>query len=107
MLLLEHISGKAQLLPPVFVGKHKPASCRFYVDPTFTPANVAATTLDTCFAANVVVPGPVYAQPLFLTLDKGGGLIILATEQAVVLAVDAATGEAGLVSVFDAKHWME
>ena len=76
-------------------GKIEQASCRFYVDAAFTPANIAAATLDTNFAANVVVPGPVYAQSLFLTVE-GRGLIILATEQAIVLAVDAATGEAGL-----------
>ena len=69
------------------------------MDAAFTPAKVAATTLDTSFAADVVVPGPVYAQPLFLTVEDGRGLIILATEQAVVLAVDAATGEARLIPV--------
>lgn len=62
-----------------------------YVDPTLTKASAAAFHRDPTFAA--AVPGAVYAQPLFFAGGPGGrDLVIAATEQDVVEALDAATG---------------
>lgn len=61
-----------------------------YVDPAFTPANVASVHPDTAFAPSY--SGPTYAQPLYL----GGAtrdLVYVATEQNDVHAFDADTGQ--------------
>jgi outer membrane protein assembly factor BamB len=63
-----------------------------YVDPLFTQAAAANTHRDTAFDA--VLPGQVYAQPLYVQNGPGGApAIIVATEENAVLAVDAATGK--------------
>ncbi len=62
-----------------------------YVAPQLTVASVATLHLDTTFIAPVA--GPTYAQPLYLAGGPGGKeVLVVATEQNVVYALDAATG---------------
>jgi len=63
-----------------------------YVDPTLTKASAASFHRDPTFAAGSL-SGAVYAQPLFFAGGPGGkDLVIAATEQDVVYALDAASG---------------
>jgi len=63
----------------------------FYVDPLFNATNINTIALDASF--NVSVPGPVYAQVLYLVNgSRGRDVIFVATEQNQVLALDARTG---------------
>jgi hypothetical protein len=60
-----------------------------YIDPTLTVASIANLKLDTSFVTSYV--GPVYAQPLYA--ERGDrDLVIVATEQAEVIAFDARDG---------------
>src|SRR5262249_52165042 len=62
-----------------------------YVDPLITRAAAAGTHRDKTFSASL--PGPTYAQPLYVTNGPGGRpALIVATEQNVVLAIDASDG---------------
>ncbi|MGH7212303.1 MAG: hypothetical protein ACREF1_12690, partial [Acetobacteraceae bacterium] len=62
-----------------------------YVVPGLTLQSAATLHRDPRFDGRV--PGAVYAQPLFWQLPGGGaGLVIVATEADVVMALDAATG---------------
>lgn len=52
----------------------------FYVDPLFNATNINTIALDASF--NVSVPGPVYAQVLYLVNgSRGRDVIFVATEQ--------------------------
>lgn len=62
-----------------------------YVDLLLTRAAAAVTSRDAAF--NAPLPGPTYAQPLFVHNGPGGqAAVIVATEQNFVLALDATTG---------------
>src|SRR5215468_10776826 len=62
-----------------------------YVDPLITRAAAAGTHRDKTFSASL--PGPTYAQPLYVTNGPGGRpALIVATEQNSVVALDAADG---------------
>ena len=62
-----------------------------YVDPLLTQKAAAAMHRDKSFAA--ALPGPVYAQPLYVSNGPGGkAALIVATEQNDVLAIDAVSG---------------
>src|ERR1700674_545983 len=61
-----------------------------YVDPLITQKSAATIHRDKTF--NASLPGPVYAQPLYARNGPGGKpAFILATEQDVILALDAIT----------------
>jgi outer membrane protein assembly factor BamB len=62
-----------------------------YVDPAFTRAAAAMIKKDTSFSA--MVNGQIYAQPLYFAGGPGGkDVLIVATEQNEVSALDATTG---------------
>jgi hypothetical protein len=62
-----------------------------YIDPAFTPANVAGLTRDTNF--NGSITGNVYAQPLYIEGGPQGRAIVIAvTEANNVYALDAVNG---------------
>lgn len=62
-----------------------------YVDPLFTQAAVTTTHRDLSFRATL--PGPIYAQPLFVNNGPGGrAVVIVVTEQNDVWALDAVDG---------------
>src|SRR6266481_2320022 len=62
-----------------------------YVDPLITQRTATTTHRDKTF--NAPLPGPVYAQPLYVRNGPGGKpAFIVATEQNVVLALDASSG---------------
>ena len=62
-----------------------------YVEPLITQAAAARIHRDTTFSASL--PGPTYAQPLYVTSGPGNRpALIVATEQNAVLAIDAADG---------------
>jgi hypothetical protein len=81
---------------PLFCGdvlQHHANATRdgLYVDPLITQKAAAAMHLDKAF--NAALPGPVYAQPLYVSNGPGGKpALIVATEKNVVLALDAASG---------------
>ncbi len=63
----------------------------WYVDPHLTPAAAATMHRDPTFHAPL--PGPTYAQPLYVTQGPGGrAAFIVATEQNRVVALDARDG---------------
>src|SRR5262249_39065415 len=62
-----------------------------YTDPLITPTTASMTHRDLSFTASV--PGPVYAQPLYVTNGPGSApAYIVATEQNIVVAIDATDG---------------
>ncbi len=62
-----------------------------YIDPAFTPANVAGLTRDTNFDGRIT--GNVYAQPLYIEGGPQGRAIVIAvTESNNVYALDAING---------------
>jgi len=62
-----------------------------YIDPLVTRASAATLHRDLSFSAPI--PGPTYAQPLYVTNGpRGRAALIVATEQNVVLALDAVDG---------------
>jgi hypothetical protein len=61
-----------------------------YVDPLFTKAAAANLHVDPNFSAPI--NGPIYAQPLFLDGNGARDILIVATEQNDVIALDASTG---------------
>ncbi len=62
-----------------------------YIDPAFTPANVAGLTRDTNF--NGSITGNVYAQPLYIEGGpRGRAVVIAVTESNNVYALDAVSG---------------
>lgn len=63
-----------------------------YVDPAFTRVAAAMIAREPTFAAPI--KGPTYAQPLYFDNPEGNDLIITATEQNEVSAIDATTGVA-------------
>ncbi|HEY3120466.1 MAG TPA: hypothetical protein VGL15_07575, partial [Vicinamibacteria bacterium] len=73
---------------------HKHASRDgLYVEPAFTKAAAAGLHRDLTF--NATIQGPTYAQPLYLEGGPGGrDVVIAATEQNRVYALDAGTGAA-------------
>jgi hypothetical protein len=59
-----------------------------YVDPLITQTSAASTHRDLAFSA--LLPGPTYAQPLYVNNGPNGTpALIVATEQNAVLALDA------------------
>jgi hypothetical protein len=62
-----------------------------YIDPSLTQDAALSTHRDWTF--NAPLPGPVYAQPLYVSDGpQGRRALIVATEQNVVLAIDARDG---------------
>ena len=62
-----------------------------YTDPAFTKTAIPGLHRDAGF--NAPIPGPAYAQPLFVSNGAGGRpTFIVATEQNTVLAIDASDG---------------
>src|SRR5215467_4606664 len=62
-----------------------------YTEPLITQAAAATTHLDATFYAPI--PGPTYAQPLYVSNGPmGRAALIVATEQNAVVALDAADG---------------
>jgi len=62
-----------------------------YVDPLFTQDAVANTHRD--FTFDAALPGPTYAQPLYVSNGPDGtAALIVVTEQNEVLALDASSG---------------
>src|SRR5215469_12198834 len=62
-----------------------------YVEPSITQTSATSTHRDPAF--NAPIPGPTYAQPLYVNNGPGGRpALIVATEQNAVLALDAADG---------------
>ena len=62
-----------------------------YVDPLFTRGAAAKLHRETDFSVDL--PGQVYAQPLYVENGPGGmPVVIVATEENVVLAIDASRG---------------
>src|SRR6202012_1914059 len=62
-----------------------------YIDPAFTPANVAALVRDSAF--NGSITGNVYAQPLYIEGGpRGRAVIIAVTESNNIYALDAISG---------------
>jgi hypothetical protein len=73
---------------------HKSASRDgVYIDGALTRNTAAGLHVDSSFA-NTAIMGPVYAQPLYLAAGSGGGsdLILVATAQNRLYALDAGTG---------------
>ena len=73
---------------------HKnPSRDGMYIEPALTKAAVASLHVDTSFAVSLTDNGSIYAQPLFV--DGGGSgpdLVIVATENNNVFALDGADG---------------
>src|SRR5580693_6929329 len=62
-----------------------------YTDPLFTLSAVPTIHRDLTFSAPL--PGPTYAQPLYITNGAAGRpTLIVATEQNMILALDASNG---------------
>jgi outer membrane protein assembly factor BamB len=62
-----------------------------YIDPIFTKAAASKVHMDTTFKSTI--QGPTYAQPLYFENGPGGkDIVIVATEQNQVYALDAANG---------------
>lgn len=62
-----------------------------YVEPFITQTSATSTHRDLAF--NAPIPGPTYAQPLYINNGPGGKpALIVATEQNAVVALDAADG---------------
>ena len=63
----------------------------FYIDPAFTPTNVAALVRDSAFSGSIT--GNVYAQPLYIEGGpRGRAVVIAVTESNFVFALDALSG---------------
>jgi len=63
-----------------------------YIDPLITRDSAPFLHRDLTFHA--ALPGPTYAQPLYVSNGPGGrAALIVATEQNLVLAIDAAGGD--------------
>lgn len=77
---------------PAVLQHHKHASRDgVFVDPAFTKAAAAGIHADPGFSSTI--QGPTYAQPLFVPGAIGGAdVLIVATEQDLVYALDAKTG---------------
>ncbi len=83
----------SSVLPSADVLQHHRNSTRdgLYIEPLITRATASATHRDFSFSAPL--PGPTYAQPLYVTNGPSGRAALIAvTEQNVVLALDAADG---------------
>ena len=77
---------------PAVLQHHKRASRDgVFVDPAFTKAAAAGIHLDPGFSSSI--QGPTYTQPLYVPGAIGGAdVLIVATEQDLVYALDAKTG---------------
>jgi outer membrane protein assembly factor BamB len=78
---------------------HKnPSRDGLYVQPTFTKAAIGTLHRDTAFSGTLPMVGgqaqQIYAQPLFVDGMGGQDLVVVATEQNNVYALDGATGAA-------------
>lgn len=62
-----------------------------YIEPLITQSAAASTRRDASFSASI--PGPTYAQPLYIANGAGGRpTLIVATEQNAVVALNASNG---------------
>src|SRR5258708_8030049 len=62
-----------------------------YVDPLITQTSAASTHRDLAFSAHL--PGPTYAQPLYINnCPSRRPALVAATDQNAILALDAAAG---------------
>jgi hypothetical protein len=78
--------------PSVLQFHKNPSRDGVYVDAALTRAAAATIHADTTFG-NAAIMGPVYAQPLYLAGAAGGAdLVIVATAQNRVYALNASTG---------------
>ncbi len=96
---MKHISVSLILissLSPLLAGdvlQHHRSGTRdgLYIDPLITQDSAAFIHRDLTFYAPI--PGPTYAQPLYVSNGPGGrAALIVATEQNVVLAINASDG---------------
>jgi hypothetical protein len=79
--------------PNVLQFHKNPSRDGHYVEPAFTKAAAATMHKDTAFSATI--QGPTFAQPLYFEGGPGGkNILIVATEQNQVYALDAANGSA-------------
>jgi hypothetical protein len=86
------LSGHAEVAFPDVLQYHNDAArSGTYTVPGLTYARAAGLHRDSKFPADV--PGEINAQPLFWRAPGGRGLIVIATEENVVAALDARTGE--------------
>ncbi len=91
--LTADMTPDASAAPGESVVQHHAHASRdgLYVSPQLTLAAAATLHMDATFVAPVA--GPTYAQPLYLAAGPGGKAVLLvATEQNVAYAIDAATG---------------
>ena len=92
-LALLFLGGIAPALADVNVTQHHNHQSRdgLYIDPAFTPANVAGLVRDPAF--NGAITGNVYAQPLYIEGGpRGRAVVIAVTESNNVYALDARSG---------------
>jgi hypothetical protein len=88
LILLAPVSCLAQ---DVLQHHHNAARDGRYTEPQLTRVTAASMHRDASFYAPL--PGPTYAQPLYATNGPGGrAALIVATEQNIVLAIDASDG---------------
>jgi hypothetical protein len=88
LALLATVNGLAQ---DVLQHHHNASRDGRYTQPQLTQAAAASMHRDMSFYAPL--PGPTYAQPLYLANGPGGrATLIVATEQNIVLAIDASDG---------------
>jgi uncharacterized protein (TIGR03437 family) len=82
----------AAVQPPDVVQHHRSVTRNgLYIDPLMTALAAAQTHLDSTFQATL--PGPTYAQPLYLSNGPGGvAALLVVTEQNQVLALSASSG---------------
>ena len=75
----------------VLMHHDNPSRNGLYIDPLITRAAAPGTHRDATFSAPL--PGPMYAQPLYVANGAGGKpMLIVATEQDDVVALDASSG---------------
>src|SRR5215471_12169244 len=90
-LLVLGVLSSSALADDVLQHHRKGSRDGLYVDPLITQASAASTHRDLAFSAPL--PGPTYAQPLYVNNGPGGRpALIVATEQNAVLALDAGNG---------------
>ncbi len=85
-------AGEAGRGPAVLQHHNNPTRDGLYIEPALTQAAAGRLHRDAAF--HVVLRGPTYAQPLFWAATQPGerDLVIVATEQNEVSAIDASSG---------------
>jgi hypothetical protein len=88
---LVSISLSALTSADVVMHHDNPSRNGLYIDPLITQAAAQTAHRDPTF--NAVLPGPTYAQPLYVANGAGGrATLIVATEQNDIVALDASDG---------------